>query len=177
MPDGPGPFDEWFRRDHPRMVGLARRVIDPAAASSASLLAAERVSVEAFSRLRARRISDVDARTTAAVHATLDACLDRLLGHPGEVRVHTDALGDDVDFDGHLPLAELHRALEGMRRQDRRVGLLVLAASYRPEQAASLLARPLDDVLERVARIGTRLADARRVGQLEHADRGVEEVA
>jgi DNA-directed RNA polymerase specialized sigma24 family protein len=168
MSGGSDPLEEWFERDLPAMVGLARRVLDREQASAASREVAEHVAVEAFAaRRRRRRPIEPEALTTAAVRSTLDGCLDRLVGHPGIVSVHADALGEQVDFDGELPLSELHDALEGMRRGDRRVGLLVLAAGYRPEQAACLLDTSLEDVLERAGRIGTRLADARRVGRLD----------
>lgn len=167
MSGGSVPFEEWFERDLPAMVGLARRVLDHEQASAASREVAEQVAIEAFARRRRRRPAERETLTTEAVRGTLDGCLDRLVGHPGVVRVHADALGEQVDFDGELPLSELHDALEGMRRGDRRVGLLVLAAGYRPEQAAHLLDTSLEDVLERAGRIGTRLADARRVGRLD----------
>jgi DNA-directed RNA polymerase specialized sigma24 family protein len=51
-----------------------------------------------------------------------------------------------------------------MGTTDRHVALLCHAAGYAPSEVAALLRRPLDDVLGRLARTATRLADARRLG-------------
>ena len=51
-----------------------------------------------------------------------------------------------------------------MRRWDRRVGVLALAAGFSPAQIATLVRRPLDEVIERLGRVCTRLADGRRIG-------------
>jgi hypothetical protein len=59
--------DEWFDAEHPRMVGLARRVIDPDDSTPASLDAARAASIRAFVRLHHRR-----ARHRPTDHGTAD---------------------------------------------------------------------------------------------------------
>lgn len=156
-------FREWFDRDYPRVVGVARRVLDPAARTPASLQLAEDLTVESFSRLRwTRRRGSV--ATTALLRRTLDGCMDSLVGHPGELSVHPELLGPDMALDPALSVAELHGALATMRAPDRHVGLLALGGGYAPSSVALLLQRPLDEVLGRLARVGTRITDARRLG-------------
>lgn len=162
------PFGEWFTRDYPRVVGVTRRVLDPGERSPASLPTAEQIAVESFSRMRHTRKPGAPA-TTTLLRRCLDGCMDALFGHPGSVPVHPELLGPEMPVDADLPLAELHDALATMRRADRHVGLLTLAAGYSPAATAALLQRPLDDVLERLARVATRLADARRLGLVDLA--------
>lgn len=157
-------FDAFFDRWYAPLVGLARRSIDPRAVTGASLATAEELAVDALARLRHRLDADESENVAAAVATIADGAVDRLVGHPGSVPLHYEILGPDVDFDGELPLAELHRAISGMRRRDRRVGVLALACGLSPSQVATLTLDPLDDVLERVARVCTRLADGRRIG-------------
>lgn len=161
-------FAAWFDHDYPRVVGVALRVLDRDARWMSSREVAEDLATEAFSRLRWSRRRG-DAATTAVLQRTLDGCLDALVGHPGAVPVHPDVLGldDDGYGDGLLSLAELQEALSTMRTADRHVGLLSLAAGYSPSETSALLQRPLDDVLARLARVGTRLGDARRLGLTE----------
>jgi DNA-directed RNA polymerase specialized sigma24 family protein len=162
-PSGDLRFAAWFERDYPRVVGVARRVLDPEQRSDASLPLAEELTIEAFSRLRWSRRGGPGA-TTSVLRRTLDGCMDALVGHPGTVDVHPELLGPDMEMDTTLSVAELHDALATMRAADRHVGLLTLAAGYPPSGAALLLHRPLDDVLVRLARVGTRISDARRLG-------------
>jgi DNA-directed RNA polymerase specialized sigma24 family protein len=156
-------FTEWFERDYPRIVGVARQVLDAEGTTPASLRLAEELTVEAFSRLRWTRRRD-DAATTALLRRTLDGCMDALVGHPGMLTVHPELLGPDMDPGPTLRVAELHGALATMRAPDRHVGLLALAGGYAPSSVAALLLRPLDEVLERLARVGTRISDGRRLG-------------
>jgi hypothetical protein len=186
--------DEWFDTEHPRMVGLARRVIDPDSSTTASLDAARAASIRAFARLdhrRARRhgadrhaadrlgtdsrvidgqvtdpelSQDRDARVVAIVRAVLDECLPLLMGNPASVQLGPDALGDDVAFDGTLGLAELHDALQGMGRRARHGGMLSIAAGLSAVEVAALLDEPLDATLEHLGHVRTRLADRRRLG-------------
>ena len=80
------------------------------------------------------------------------------------VTVHPDLLGPDMDPGPTLRISELQGALATMRAPDRHVGLLALAAGYAPSSVSVLLLRPLDEVLERLARVGTRISDGRRLG-------------
>jgi hypothetical protein len=155
--------DEWFDAEHPRMVGLARLVIDPQSSTPASLEAARGASIRAFARLR-RPQQDPDARVVATVRAVLDECLPLLMGSPAVVRLRADALGDDVAFDGTLGLAELHDALQGMGRRARHGGMLSMAAGLSALEVAALLDEPLDATLEHLGHVSTRLADRRRLG-------------
>lgn len=153
-------FDRWYGP----VVGLARRIIDPSGATPASLVTAEQVVVDAFAAHR-YAIGDHESDDVAQLVCDVaDRCLDTMVGHPGTVPLHYEILGPDIDFDGALPLAELHGALNGMRRWDRRVGVLALAAGFSPAQIATLVRRPLDEVIERLGRVCTRLADGRRIG-------------
>ena len=163
-------FDRWYGP----LVGLARRMLDPTSATPASLVGAEQVVVDAFA---ARRFDLGDDEAGDVAHLVCDVaerCLDAMVGHPGAVPLHYEILGPDVDFDGELPLAELHGTLNGMRRWDRRVGVLALAAGFSPSQVATLVRRPLDEVIDRVARVCTRLADGRRIGLTDELQVAVE---
>lgn len=156
-------FDRWFTRDYPAMVGVARRVLDRDLRSPASARAAQDIVIEAFSRLRWSRRRD-GAATGALLRRTLDGCMDGLVGHPGVVTMPPDVVGTNLGPDGSLPLWELHDALASMRSGDHHVGLIALAGGYSPTDTAALLQRPLEEVLSRLARIGTRISDARRLG-------------
>ncbi len=165
-----GCVDRWYGP----LVGLARRILDPTTATPASLANAERITIDAFA---ARRFTFGDDESSDVAHLVCevaDRCLDEMVGHPGTVPLHYEILGPDIDFDGALPLAELHGALNGMRRWDRRVGVLALAAGFSPSQVATLVHRPLDEVIDRVARVCTRLADGRRIGLTDEMQVGVE---
>ncbi|UDY36419.1 hypothetical protein [Dermatobacter hominis] len=73
-----------------------------------------------------------------------------------------DGVGAEWDVHG-LALWELQEALSGARRVDRRVGVVCLGCGLPPWQAAALLGMAPAAVDESLARIGTRLADRRRV--------------
>lgn len=159
----------WFRLEYPRIVGLVRRVIDPQHSSTASLEVAESIATGAFARACTPGKDPAQDGTDRAevICRVLDQCVERLTGHPGTVPLHYELLGPDIDFDGDLPLSELHDALSGLRRGDRRAGLLGFAAGASPSEVASLLDRPLDETIERLGRVATRLADGRRVGLVD----------
>jgi hypothetical protein len=159
--------DEWFDSEHPRMVGLGRRVVDPDSSTPSSLEVARGASVRAFAHLRFRAPRDRDARIVATVRAVLDECLPLLMGNPATVRLRLDALGDDVSFDGTLDLAELHDALQGLGRRVRHSGMLSVAAGLTPVEVSAMLDQPLDVTLEHLAHVSTRLTDRRRLG-LDH---------
>jgi hypothetical protein len=137
--------DEWFDRLFPRMVGVVHGVLDPDGRTDTSLASSEDLCTEAFSRTP-RRGGD-EERTTAVLRRCLDRCMDVMVGD------------------------ELHHALSSMRAPDRHVGLLVHAGGWSPADTAVLLQRPLDEVLQRLARVATRLEDARRLGPLDMAER------
>lgn len=162
--DSDAAFTGFFERWYAPVVGLVRRCIDPGDRSSASLVAAEQIAVEAFAELRHSLGEDAAADVARLVVSVADRSIDSLVGHPGSVPLHYEILGPDIDFDGELPLGELHHALTEVRRWDARVGVLALAGALSPAQVATLLRRPLDEVLERLGRVCTRLADGRRVG-------------
>ena len=164
-----GRFDRWYGP----LVGLARRILDPSAATTASLVSAEQIVVDAFVARRFTIGADEPSDVAHLVGDVAEHCLDAMVGHPGTVPLHYEILGPDIDFDGELPLAELQGALNGMRRWDRRVGVLALAAGLSPSQVATLLRRPLDEVIDRVARVCTRLADGRRIGLTDDLQAGV----
>ena len=165
-----GRFDRWYGP----LVGLARRILDPTTATSASLESAEQLVVDVFIARRFTVGADEPTDVAHLVGDVAEHCLESMVGHPGTVPLHYEILGPDIDFDGELPLAELHGALNGMRRWDRRVGVLALAAGFSPSQVATLLRRPLDEVIDRVARVCTRLADGRRIGITDDLQVGVE---
>jgi hypothetical protein len=153
-------FDTWYAAT----VGLARRVLDrDGAALGASLPLAEEIATEALVRTGGAPDPADDGHSARLVAFVADATLEHLVGHPGSVPLHPELLGADIDFDGELPMAELQEALCDLRRRDRRVGLLVLGAGLRPVEAAALLGLSLTDTLRCLARVGTRLADGRRV--------------
>jgi DNA-directed RNA polymerase specialized sigma24 family protein len=159
-------LEQLFDDAYPAAVGIARRVLDPdRRVPESSLPVAERIAQEAFARLG---VSTARRGRTAAVAALVarvaDGCIDQLVGHPGSVEVHPELLGPDLDVDGRLSLAELQEALCDLRRRDRRVGLLTIGAGLSPLEAATALGLPLDETLRCLARVGTRLADGRRVG-------------
>lgn len=168
-PVATGGLGEWFERDYPRLVGLARRVLDRDGRAATSLGAAEDVVVEACSRVARRRRRSSEGPAGDVVGRTLDGCLDLLVGHPGRLVVEPgapsdgDATGDPAPL-GEVAMWELHEALATMRTADRHVGLLVLAAGYSPEEAAALLERSVRDVAARRERVLERLGDARRLG-------------
>ena len=165
-----GCFDRWYGP----LVGLARRVLDPTSATAASLANAERIVIDAFAAHRFSFGHDEASDVAHLVCDIADRCLDAMVGHPGTVPLHYEILGPDIDFDGELPLAELHGTLNGMRRWDRRIGVLALAAGFSPSQVATLVHRPLDEVIDRLARVCTRLADGRRIGLTDELPREVE---
>ena len=172
-----GGFDLLFERACPGVVGLARRVLDRGReAPSLSDPVADEVTVEAFSRARVHHLGDNDHALHRVVAWTADLCLDRLIGHPGRVQLPDGARADDLlpadlledgvgaEWDAHgLALWELQEALTGARRTDRRVGVVCLGAGTTPTETAVLLGLSDDDVRSALARIGTRLADRRRV--------------
>lgn len=167
VPDADAVFTGFFDRWYAPLVGLTRRCLDPGDRSDASLAAAEQIAVDAFVELRHSLGADAAADVGRLVVSVADASIDALVGHPGSVPLHYEILGPDVDFDGDLPLGELHHALTEVRRWDARVGVLALAAGLSPAQVATLLRRPLDEVLERLGRVCTRLADGRRIGMVD----------
>lgn len=157
------PVDAWFDRVYPQVVGVVRRVLDRDGRVPSSTTLAEQVCTEAFSRRRGPG-RDQERATTAVLGRALDLCLDELVGHPGSVPVRPELVGDEFAAGDVVSLSELQTALSSMRRDDRRVGLLVLAAGYSPADAAALLQVPLDEVLGHLGRVGTRLEDGRRLG-------------
>lgn len=163
-------FEDWFRPTYPLLVGLARRVLDAQKSSPASLGTAEDLVVDAVARRRWRRVDD-DA-TEALIGRVLDGCSDAMVGHPGSVPTPPHVSEHGLGSGDRLQLAELHEALASMRRADRHVGLLGVAGGYSASEVALLLGRPLQDVLARLARVGTRIADARRVGLAPLSDPG-----
>ena len=161
----PDALDLLFDAAYPAAVGIARRVLDPQRqVLTSSLPAAEEIAQDAFARLGPSGHRDRSAATAALMSRVADGCVDRLVGHPGSVELHPEVLGPDLDVDGRLPLAELQEALCDVRRRDRRVGLLVLGAGLSPVEVSSLLRLPLEETLRCLARVGTRLADGRRIG-------------
>lgn len=172
-----GGFDLLFERACPGVVGLARRVLDPdREAPALSDPVAEEVVVEAFSRARVHHLGYGERAEQRVVAWAADLCLDRLIGHPGRVMLPVGARADDLlpadlledgigsEWDVHgLELWELQEALAGARRVDRRVGVVCLGAGMEPPETASLLGLTLPEVRSALERIGTRLADRRRV--------------
>ncbi len=170
-------FDLLFARTYPSVVGLARRVLDrDRTAPSASDPVADEVAVEALSRARVHHLRDTDRAAERIIGWAADLCLSRLIGHPGRVALPEGARADELlpadlledgvgaEWDVHgLALWELQEALSGARRTDRRVGVLCLGCGLPPWQTAALLGLDLDDVTERLGRVGVRLADRRRV--------------
>ena len=173
----PTPFDELFNLAYPAAVGLAQQVIDRSrAAGEQSRAVAEEVAVEALTKARARNLSTSVESIAKVVGWTADGCVSHLVGHPGRAAlppdVTLDELSDEADppdlfADGGLPLSELQAALAGIRKADRRVGLLVFGAGLSPRQAGALLDRPETEVRTRVERVGIRLCDARQVNGSE----------
>jgi len=158
-------IDRLFDRVYPSAVGVARRVLDrDGVALGSSLPLAEEIAMEAFVRCAGPQLRD-DHRGVAKVMCRVaDSSLDRIVGHPGMVPLHPELLGAEVEFDGWLPISELQQALCDLRRTDRRVGVLALAAGFTPTEVSALLDLALDETLRRLARVGVRLADGRRLG-------------
>ena len=161
----PDRADSLFERTYPAAVGVARRVLDrDGVVLDSSRPLAEEVAMEAFVRCSSSPVRDDHHGAAKIISQVADSCLDRLVGHPGTVPLHPELLGADIEFDGMLPIAELQEALCDLRRRDRRVGVLALAGGLGPTEVASLLDLPLAETLRSLARIGTRLADGRRLG-------------
>lgn len=170
-------FDLLFERACAGVVGLARRVLDRnREAPSLSDPVADEVAVEAFARARVHHLGDNEHAMQKVVGWTADLCLEHLIGHPGRVPLPDGARADDLlpadlledgvgaEWDVHgLALWELQEALAGARRTDRRVGVVCLGAGTAPGDAAVLLGLEEPEVRTSIARIGTRLADRRRV--------------
>lgn len=147
-------FCDWFMQDYPRVVGLVRRVIDPEQAAGASLEASETLARDAFAQHRwSLPTEDRDRDLTKVIGAALDAALGLLDGHPGSVPP-TAGLAQVV------PIARLHDVLRGLRRHDRRVGLLAFAGGFSALEIAMLLERPLTDVNTRVGSVRRRIEQA-----------------
>lgn len=173
----PSEFDLLFARAFPAVVGLARRILDRDRISpSASDPAAVEVAVESLSRARVHHLGDTDRAVERIVGWAADQCLQRIIGHPGRVALPTGAQADQLlpadlledgigaEWDAHgIGLWELQEALSGARRSDRRVGVVCLGCGMPPMQSAALLGMELDDIGTSLGRIGTRLADRRRV--------------
>lgn len=157
------PFELWFLAEYPRLVGLARAVLDPAVTTRASLPACEDLVLDVLaSRRRSGRTVDGDT-TRRAVVAVLDVCAGRLLGHPGEVSPGEEVRSALQLNDGRLCLAELGELVTDLRRTDRHVALLCVAAGFEPGEADVLLGVPPGTALTSLARVGTRCRDRRRL--------------
>lgn len=170
-------FDLLFDRTYPAIVGLVRRALDrKRVAPAASDPVVEEVALEALTRAKVHHFADTDRAAERIMGWTAELVLDRLIGHPGRVALPlgaeaSDLLPDDLladgvgaEWDEHgLALWELQEALSGARRNDRHVGLLCLGCGLPARQTAALLGLAPSTVSESLTRIGTRLADRRRV--------------
>lgn len=167
----------FFERVYPALVGLLRRVLDRnRVAPGSSDAVVEDVAIEALTRAKVHRVADTDRAAERVVGWTAEMCIDRLIGHPGRVPLPDGAGARDLlpadlldhgvgtEWDDHgLALWELQEALAGARRSDRRVGLVCLGCGMPPLQTAVLLGLEPAAVDASLRRIGTRLADRRRV--------------
>lgn len=174
---GPSEFDALFERVYPAVVGLVRRVLDrQRVAPASSDPVVEEVAIEALTRARVHRFADTDRAAERVVGWVADLCIDHLIGHPGRVALPLGATAADLlpedllgrgigtEWDEHgLALWELQEALAGARRTDRRVGVVCLGCGMPPLQTAVLLGLQRHAVESSLRRIGTRLADRRRV--------------
>ncbi len=192
-PAPPSEFDLFFLRAYPAAVGLAQRVLDrDRVVPDGSAALASDIATEALTRARVRRLPDTDASINKVLAWTADLCVGHLVGHPGRVALPqgaqaADLLPEDLLDEGigaewrlrGLPLAELQVALSGSRRVDRRVGLVCLGAGLTPLQASAALGMDREAVGRSLRRVGTRLADRRRIdsGLLAPADAPAEDVA
>lgn len=170
-------FDLLFDRAYPAVVGLVRRVLDRnRVAPVASDPVAEDVAIEALTRAKVHRFGDTDRAVERVVGWAGELCLDRMIGHPGRVVLPAGAQAADLlpadlmddgvgaEWDAHgVALWELQEALSGARRVDRRVGVICLGCGMPPSQAAILLGLDPSALDAALGRIGTRLADRRRV--------------
>lgn len=170
-------FDLLFERVYPAVVGIARRVLDrDRSAAPGSDRAADDIAVEVMTRARVHHFGDTDRAAEHIVGWTADACLTRIIGHPGRVALPAGARADDLltadlledgvgaEWDVHgLALWELQEALSGARRSDRRVGVLCLGCGLTPLHTAVVLGVTTDAVDASLARVGVRLSDRRRV--------------
>lgn len=170
-------FDLLFDRTYPAVVGLIRRVLDRgrvAAASSDPVV--EEVATEALTRAKVHRLNDTDRAAERVVGWAAELTVDQMIGHPGRVGLPVGARAVDLlppdlldggvgsEWDDHgLALWELQEALAGARRVDRRVGVVCLGCGMPPAQTAVLLGLDAAAVASSLDRIGTRLADRRRV--------------
>jgi DNA-directed RNA polymerase specialized sigma24 family protein len=173
----PTEFNVLFTRAYPAVVGFLMRVLDRhRQVPSASLARSEDLATEALARARVQGLSDSERSLARIFGWTADLCLPHLVGHPGRVPLPADlepsdllpedmvdgGAGDELRHEG-LPLDELQVALMGLPRRTRRVGVACLGAGLGIAETASILGLPREDVRGRVRRIGTRLADRRRV--------------
>lgn len=170
-------FDLLFDRVYPAVVGLLRRVLDRSRIAPASSdPVVEEIAIEALTRAKVHHFADTDRAAERVVGWAADGCVDRLIGHPGRVALPAGARAEDLlpadliddgvgaEWDDHgLALWELQEALSGARRTDRHVGVVCLGSGMPPLQAAALLGLDRSAVAESLSRIGTRLADRRRV--------------
>ncbi|MBS1837680.1 MAG: hypothetical protein JST64_08280 [Actinobacteria bacterium] len=170
-------FDALFDRAFPAVVGLVRRALDRhRAAASSSDPVVEEIAIETLAKAKVHRFADTDRAAERIVGWAAELSLDRMIGHPGRVALPSGARAEDLlpqdlldegvgaEWDHHgLGLWELQEALAGARRVDRRVGVVCLACGMPPSQTAILVGADPVAVEASLRRIGTRLADRRRV--------------
>jgi hypothetical protein len=156
--------DAAFEMLYPIAVGLGRRILDRDGLNlSHSRPLAEDIAIQVFVQLPTKLVPDQKSLCRICRLVT-DGCLEALLGDESWVSVSPELLPAETGFSGELPLRELEATLCEMRRSDRRVGLVVLAAGLTPSQAASVLGIGLNTALSSMNRIAQRLHDRQILG-------------
>lgn len=106
--------DARFDRLYPAMVELARRLLDPDGRTDASIATACSIAQDVLLRARVHRVRDDAAGASKVAGWTIDECLDRMVGHPGDVELRaevrallapTDAT-DSADPTGRSPRSD-----------------------------------------------------------------------
>lgn len=143
-------------------VGLAARVLDPLGEDPegrdrARLIATDSIRSVALGR---RRFADATARddeVREVMGRVAEASLESLIGHPGSVMVEEQT---GVGVQGTISFAAIQDTTSPMRRTDRRVAFVVLAAGLPPEDACVLLGLERDALTASLRRVSRRLADS-----------------
>ncbi|MEX0767951.1 MAG: hypothetical protein WD029_05730 [Microthrixaceae bacterium] len=158
------PVDDAFDLLYPIAVGIGRRILDRRGENALlSVKTAEQLATEIFVHLPRPLLQDEKALAKLC-SLMAEGCMSHLVGDRSLVVVPLELLPPETGFFGELPLCEIQATLSEMRRVDRSVGLLVLAAGLSPSQAATALALPLDRALNSLHRIGMRMQDRQVLG-------------
>ncbi|MCO5319120.1 MAG: hypothetical protein M9942_11860 [Microthrixaceae bacterium] len=151
-------------------VGLAARVFDPLGDDPQGLDRCRTIAMEAITSVALHRSGRADASVTddhvrEVMARVAEASLEALIGHGGTV-----AFNPDCGLERRTPVrfAVLQDVTSAMRRVDRRVTFMVLAAGISPKDARALLGVDEHVVNASLRRVARRLEEA-EPGTLEVA--------